>query len=653
MRRSSHPLRDLGVTLVVAASLVFVPPPARVLANTSCTVQEWGSWSGPAAQMNVGWGSNVGTWSVWITPAGTLAGLLNGPRRDSPGTRIGGGTGSSGSFTWNTYAFPNGLYDIAFTYVRGTGSGGSYAYCALRIANVPSAPSPVTVSPTSNTLDVFDASWGASVAPGGLAYYEYFLDCNWSARSRTTSTGLRLTGFVRVRGPHVLCVRAVDRAGMAGHYTMSKTFYLAYITPSLSFTAPSTVNAGSAITLTALLRDPSGRPIANKDVRFNTGWGASTSWRTDASGNAAVTLPVTSIAGTYRVQVESPADATYAYDSAARQVTVQRTIASTTMALTAPSTVQARSGVPFTVTLLTTDSRPVPSRTVRVSLGSYSAPLTTGPDGRVSATILSPDMGGTYQLLVRFDGDPQYLASTASRQLQVIPDTTRPSIPAISVSPTASTTNAFRVSWPASTDTGTGVGRYEVRVNGALYRTVTSVGSGVHTTEVRAPGVGLHRVEVQAIDRGGNPSGWSQPATFEMLRQTATLAIDFLPSSAARCSSVDFRARLTSESTPLAGRVVSLRIGGTGATAMTDGAGIATATIALDIAPGPYTATASYAGDAVLPASQATQSIQVTGSASESCTPTGGGGPPGGGTPPGGGQGQTSQGGLSVGIPAR
>ena len=605
--------------------------------------------------MNVGWGSNVGTWSVWITPAGTLAGLLNSPSRSSPGTRIGGGTGQSGSFTWNTYAFPNGLYDVAFTYVQGTRSGGSYAYCALRIANVPSAPSAVTVLPTSNTLDVFDASWGEATAPGGLAYYEYALDCNWSARVRTASRGVRLTDLVRIRGTwHSLCVRAVDRAGIAGPYAMSNSFTLAYTTPSISFTAPSTVNAGSAITLTALLRDPSGRPIGNKDVRFSTGWGAVTTWRTDASGNATVTLPVSSVPGTNRVQVESLADGTYAYSFAVRQVAVQRTLASTTIGLTAPSTTPVRSGVPFSVVLVTTDGRRVPSRTVRVSLGSYTAPLTTDADGRVSATILSPDVGGTYQLTVRFDGDAQYGPSSTARLIQVIRDTTRPSVPTISVSPTASTTNAFRVSWPASADTGTGVGRYEVRVNGALYQTVPSTGSGAHTTEVRAPAVGSHRVEVQAVDRAGNPSGWSQPAQFELRRPAPAITVT-APTSAPRCGPIDLTARLTVGGAPLAGQAITFRIGVTagGASGITDASGVARGTIQFEGAPGSYLIEAVFSS-ATLGGAYATTNVLVTGNAGTPCRPSGGGGTPGGGTqPPGGGGGQSGRGGLSVDIPAR
>lgn len=585
-------------------------------------------------------GNYLTSWDEYIRPTGTSAWQF--AFRRNAGL-------SDPNAVWDTTKVPNGLYDAWSRHSDG------FQQCQIgifRVANLPQEPAWVRVSPPSNTVDVFDASWAASTDTGGIAYYEYALDCNWSARVRTASQGVRLTDLVRTRGTwHFLCVRAVDRAGIAGMYAMSGSFTFALIPPSISFTAPATVNAGSGITLTALLRDPSGRPIANKDVRF-TG-AVFTNWRTDASGNATVTLPFTSVPGTYWVYVESPADATYAYNYARRQVTVQRTIASTTIALNAPSTVQTRSGVPLTVTLLTTDGRPVPSRTVRVSLGSYTAHLTTGTDGRVSAEILSPDVSGTYRLLIRFDGDAQYGASTAERQIQVIPDTTRPSVPTISVSPSVSTTNAFTVTWPASTDTGTGVGRYEVRVNGTLYRTVTSLGSQVHTTVVRAPAVGKHTVEVQAVDRVGNASGFGQPGSFELLRQPATIAIDSLPSSVARCSNVDFKIRLTRDGAPFADQAVSFAIGSLRATARTAADGTAQATIRLDIGAGPYTATASYANEAPLPASEAARSIQVTGASSGSCAPDGGGGSVGGGGQPSGGGGQSGRGGLSVDIPAR
>lgn len=560
MRRSSARLRDLAVTAIVAWSLVLVAPAAPAAATIGCATQEWGTYSGSAATFGLNWSGNVGTWSVWITPAGTLAGLLNGPRRDSPGTRIGGGTGSGGSFTWNTYAFANGLYDIAFTYVRGSSSGGSYAYCALRIANLPSAPTPVNVSPTSNTQDVFDASWGASSASGGIAFYEYAVDCNSSRIVQTPLQGARLIGQAQTRGSwHRLCVRGVDRLGTPGPWAISGYFTYAFLTPNLGpLTGPDPAVVGAAYPMSALLADASGRPLPGKRVNFGAGWGQGAFATTDAQGRASVTLPGAVRPGGYLIQAV-------------------------------------------------------------------------------------------------FYGDGTYAAAGIQRRIAVTPDTVAPTVPTgVAVTPPSSTVNSFRGSWSASTDAASGVAYYEWRIdNGPIQREITT-----STASFLAPGVGLHTFEVRAVDRASNPSGFGS-ATFELRVVATTLTFTEAPASAPRCSSIDLSARLTSAGVPLAGRAVSLRIGGTGATAMTNATGIASASIRFEGAAGQYTVSASFSGDTVLPASQATSQIQVTGSGSGSCTPTGGGGPPpgGGGPPPGGGgQGQGSgagQGGLSVDIPPR
>lgn len=324
MRRRSRTLRDLVTTLVVAASLVVVPPPDRAAANTSCTVQEWGTWSGQAAQMNVGWGSSVATWSVWITPAGTLAGLLNSPSRSAPGTRIGGGTGSSGSFTWNTYAFPNGLYDLAFTYVQGRTSGGSYAYCALRIANVPAAPTGVVVSPTSSSSDLFDVSWTAPSVPGGVAYYEYAVDCDTGRSGTTSGTGVRISGLVRVRGSHWMCVRAVDRAGLKGAWGTSGWFSYTSPTPAIIGHSASRLIVGMPVTTTATLVDPSGRPLAGRQIRFFLSQGTSAYVTTDAAGRASVTLAGPAAPGQYDLYAIFYGDGTHGSTQSILRLTAVR-----------------------------------------------------------------------------------------------------------------------------------------------------------------------------------------------------------------------------------------------------------------------------------------------------------------------------------------
>lgn len=546
MRRSSARLRDLAITVAVAVSLVLVPSGQEAAADHRCS--PYGQTPRVVrGSTSVGWSVSPlpRSWQFRIAPAGTRAWVV-----------VASGSGGQPYETnWNTVPFRNGLYDIDLSFVVGSRTHDTCLLGYHQISNLPTAPAPVVVSPPRNSQDVFDASWGTSTAGSGIDFYEYAIDCNTSRIATAAGKGARLTGQAIVRGSsHYLCVRGVDRTGVRGPFAYSAYFTYTFLSPSIGpllAADPATVQA--PYPMSVVLLDPSGRPLAGKQIRFFASWGAAAYVLTDAAGRAAVTLP-------------------------------------------------------------------------------------------------GPVRPGGYDIYATFYSDGTYATAQINRRISAAPDTTAPGVPtSVVVSPSSSATNAFRASWSASSDTGSGLAGYEWRVDGGpVAREIAT-----STATFSAPaGPGGHTFEVRAVDRAGNRSAFAG-AAFELRPSATTLTFTQAPTSVTRCSPIDLATRLTISATPLAGRAVSLRIGGSGMTAMTDVSGIASASIPFEGAPGQYTVSASYAGDAVVPPSQATRTIQVTGDPSTPCRPTGGGPPPGGG--PGGGPalGGSGRGGLSVDIPPR
>lgn len=620
--------------------LAYPPPPGTVRGETSTGFALTGDFRG---------------WQYAIAPAGTRA-----------WTVVASGVGGQTQLArWNTTVYRNGVYDIMMTNERRPGGESAYRtehVClssALLIANLPGEPVPVVVSPTTATQDLFDASWGASSVFGVISYYEYALDCNWAARVQTTSRSVRLTDFVRQRGTwHTLCVRAVDQTATVGRSATSNYFLLTYIAPTVTLSAPATVVPGSAITLSASVRDPSGRAIANKEVFFQTGWGASTSWRTDASGQATVTLPVTSVPATYWVDVTSTSDGIHQYASASQRVTVERQVAITLLSLAVPASAAVGSQVSARVTLLGAADLPVPSRPVQVGIthpggGGVSVRAYTDSRGQIDVALFAGLFSGTGTVTATFTGDSLYAPARAQRTVQLVRDVQKPSTPVVTVTPSVSSRNSFAATW-AATDDLSGIGRYEYQVG-----SLSIVSTAQTSLPLFARSYGSHQVVVRAVDQAGNRGDWSAPVTFEWRRPVPALTVS-APASAARCGPIDMTARLTLDGAPLTGQAITFRLGSTlgGATAMTDASGVARGTIQFEGAPGSHLVEAVFSS-ATLGGAYATTNVVVTGNASAPCRPSGGGGTSGGGGGQsagggaGGAGGQSGRGGLSVDIPAR
>ena len=140
----------------------------------------------------------------------------------------------------------------------------------------------------------------------------------------------------------------------------------------------------------------------------------------------------------------------------------------------------------------------------------------TAPSQYATANTLLPNPGGKgIPVLLPGDSfaerDAFRLTTTAHTGTTVTvhfewTDTTAPSRPAVSVPKKAKRNRPFRVAWEQSTDDGSGVGHYDVSLDGKLVTHLVADFKLPTQASVRAKRVGRHSVTVVAVDRAGNRS---------------------------------------------------------------------------------------------------------------------------------------------------
>ena len=167
---------------------------------------------------------------------------------------------------------------------------------------------------------------------------------------------------------------------------------------------------------------------------------------------------------------------------------------------------------------MTTDDAPVDWQNSNVSVT-----LTPTDAGIVTSTMFTLDAGATTpytsSILVSFEGTStiRYWSADAAGHVEatntatVRIDKSPPSTPATVTASAMSTTSA-QVSWPASTDSLSGVVRYDVYRDGVLVGNTTDV---VYSDNSLTAG-STYVYTVRAVDAAGNASAQSGPASVSL-----------------------------------------------------------------------------------------------------------------------------------------
>ena len=206
------------------------------------------------------------------------------------------------------------------------------------------------------------------------------------------------------------------------------------------------------------------------------------------------------------------------------------------------------------------------------SLGSQTLAGSAGSTFSTQTVRAGP---GTLPTSVEYAGFGNTAPARLAGTLVVLPnDTTPPSVPVVTVTPSLSAVNSFSFGWTAADNAGgTGIARYRYRVDGGAESVSTTAATSYGVGGSLAPGPGRHTFEVRAEDAAGNVSGWGG-ASFELRRGQArwSTGVNLKPSCAAGVptGTVDVTGvLLDQDGKPLANRTVAIRGGGLPGSAQT------------------------------------------------------------------------------------
>ena len=185
---------------------------------------------------------------------------------------------------------------------------------------------------------------------------------------------------------------------------------------AVTYTGPTSVGAGTPVSLSATLKTSTGTPLAGKTVTFALN-SLSYTGTTDASGVATAAAVAPAATGTYAVGVSFAGDTTGQASSGSGSLQVVST--ATVLTYTGPTSALRSTSVAFTAALTTGGGAPVAGRSVTFTFAGHSRSGKTNAAGLVSVALTAPKAPGVYPVVVEFGGDTTYAASKVTVQFTV------------------------------------------------------------------------------------------------------------------------------------------------------------------------------------------------------------------------------------------
>lgn len=188
------------------------------------------------------------------------------------------------------------------------------------------------------------------------------------------------------------------------------------------YTGPTDAANGTAITLSATLREDGTTPVQGRSIAlaYGTQGCAAT---TDATGTATCQLTLSQMLGAVTASAIFASDGFYRTASASVQARVH---ADTRIAYAGPTTADYHDVVTLLgrLTDVTDGGVPVSGRSLTFSLGSQSCTGVSDATGVAACAITPTAARGTYTLTARFDADAAYNGSTTTSDFVVTPEET-------------------------------------------------------------------------------------------------------------------------------------------------------------------------------------------------------------------------------------
>lgn len=192
----------------------------------------------------------------------------------------------------------------------------------------------------------------------------------------------------------------------AGSLTVNK------IPTTTTYTGDTTAGAGKTATLSALLVDANGNPLANKSVTISFGT-TSCSATTNASGVATCSATVVDGPGSYPITASFAGDGVYLQSSGPGTMTVTGKSTTTIVDNVTGNFLQG-SSLALSGTL-SANGQPLAGKTVQLAFGSASCTGTTDTSSVATCTITVPGPTGPTTTAATFAGDGAYKPATDTR----------------------------------------------------------------------------------------------------------------------------------------------------------------------------------------------------------------------------------------------
>jgi large repetitive protein len=469
----------------------------------------------------------------------------------------------------------------------------SYAGDATTRASNVTVPFVVTIAPTvttagtvtpgfaSTTLNATLTSGGSPLSGKSIALTLGSNTCMGSTDATGTATCAVATPVASTATFAATFAGDVDYAASSD----SKTVQLPVPT-TLAYTGVTNAVFNGTATLSAVLtKTETGGAVSGKPITFALG-SQQCSATTDATGAASCVIqPFTITPGSSTMTASFAGDPNTRPSTASASFAVGR--AATAIAAAAPTAGSTTTTLNAT---LMSGATPLAGETLTLSLGGNACSAATDATGAASCSVTTPS-GGTATYTATFNGDTDYDASSATRQV-VLPTTTL-----VYTGATSAVYNGPATLSAQLTRTGDGSAVAGATVSFAIgtqtcQGTTGATGSASCTiAAITSPG-GSNTVLVSfAGDATNRPSNTSSSFTVTQA-STSTSAAAPVPGTATTTLS----ATLTSGGSPLSGEPMSLQLGSNACAAVTDSTGTATCAVTTPSgATATYTAT--FAGD--------------------------------------------------------
>lgn len=383
---------------------------------------------------------------------------------------------------------------------------------------------------------------------------------------------------------------------------------------AVDYTGPTSFGNGQPGTLSGKLTEEGGAAIADRELDLSLG-SQSCTGTTDTSGAASCTIAsVNQPAGTVTASVTFAGDSLYEPSSTSEDVTVG---IPTVLTYTGDTAADYHDDATLSGTLAESESgAAIGGRAVKFGLGSSSCNAFTDDDGNASCTVSVAETPGSHTATAHFAGDDTYQPSSASAPFTVTREETAAEYtgPATftasqagtlsgrlteeGVAPIADRQLTFSLGSGASAQSCTGT----TDASGAASCTLASVEQPAGTTTASVEFAG---------DTFYEPSSASKAVSVLIptrLRYTGDTTADYHDDATLAATLTDARP----SGGPVSGRTVEFTLGSGSCSGVTDASGSASCTVTIDDAPGPYSASANFAGDSTYRSSSDSAAFEVT-----------------------------------------